>query len=263
MTKNDDQNHLSQNPANSSPGPFINANVYFSLFHKEFAFRDHLVSLYGVTGLPWHHPNAREKIGEALSVRLELPHARDLVLLAEAQIIFEQTEADQTLGLKFYFEESAEHQLRDYIRQHGFHPEDHTRLHQRFTTQSLAEPISMRVKASFSGGKGSIHTSMKVCDVSNISTGGISIRSDNQMSFLIQPNDRIELAIEVTTDQEPSVLPARGVVRWTRDECLGKTGDKIYRFLGIQFDDLTFAQRQQLAAYLEQISGAQSPESPH
>lgn len=232
---------------------FIKGHLYFTLDQHTLEFIHQPISTWGVGSLPWPPLNPDQHTGKVTQVTLKIPSLGPTNLIVQAMLLRERSATSDMMSLKFILDKKNNDILSSEIRKYGTIPSSYARKYPRIPlTEYVATfPKSVLIRSPDLAGV-SPDTQLPF-QVLNLSPNGVLICSKHPAAKLLKPNSKVELYFE-PQGYFPAAVEASGIVRRAMDELSIKPGDpEINRHLGIQFTQLSDANREVFMELLKDI----------
>ncbi len=228
---------------------FVLGTVLFQLEKFSLSFDDQLISVYGVTGLPWPPLSPSQHYGKSVFVQVKITEPAPLMFLVAAQLNREFTVQSQVLNLRFHFEDEMEKVFTEFTKKYGKAPEQYARKFPRIPAMNLIQTCPIDALMDLEGSKG--QTERVTFGVENISPGGVSIMSEHPLALSLQIQQEISCVLD-PRGLFPTQVRLRGVIRRITDD-YNLAFDTTTRRLGVQFAGMKPEEQKIYATFLKEI----------
>lgn len=226
---------------------FIKANIEMTVDDVQLQFRNKNVSLFGVGSLPWPPLSPKKHFGKVVTAHIRTLTNPAQKVTVEAIILREYTANGDRMGLRFNLDADSKKQLLAVIKDFGFFPTSHFRKYPRvpaaydigtFPLRVLIRPHDYSDRPE--------DTPPVICDLKNLSIGGVLISTDNPFALSLEPMDLMAIYFEPRGDFSMEV-ELQGVICRVIDQ-LDPSSRNLTRSFGVKF---TKVNEENQMAYLE------------
>jgi hypothetical protein len=224
----------------------IKGNISFELEHYSLLFNNKKITPFGVTDLPWSPLDPQRHFGKIVQAKIEITLSVPLTLDIKACLIREQTPNNFSMGMRFLPTDKQRAQFSEYVKKHGVQQLDHARKYPRIPSSNTIQTFPLRALVVQDPSEPLSDHFPLICDVHDISPGGILLSNESQGAYSIMPGQSYALILE-PRGWFPVPIRVQGTIRRINDDMNIKNGNFI-RYLGIQFSKIDEINR---AAFLD------------
>jgi hypothetical protein len=236
---------------------FLKAHIAFTVDKHMLNFKERNITPYGAHSLAWTPLSPKKHFGRRAIANLRILTSNPINLQVPARITREHSFYGEQMGLKFDLSQDDRKILTDLVDQEGYHPSEYARKYPRIPAS--AEISSFPLRALVHPQNPGNQTIPLIFDVSNISIGGVLIRSENPFVVSIQLGQSLQLYLEPRGDLPLQVILEGQVCRILED--LNPENGNLIRMFGVKFTQISQENRHSFMELLRDILERIQPKS--